>query len=254
MLITFADRYEMIATLGNGPLDTMVELGVYKGEFADFCSQKITPNRHYLIDFWDYDRYEFVLKDAPQNLERQAIFESYFDNEPRETLSRAQLQVEATFSNRSNTKIIKADIAAAAVEFPDNFFDVIYLDGNHTYEFVLRDLYTWYPKLKSGGLFVCNDYFESSFAAKQNIGVIPAFQTFSQRFEVHPIMLSMTEWSDFYFSNQPHSPLISRLIEGLINTGQNLLEIPSDFLGSYHHSAVKITGGQILLPVFGKGK
>lgn len=251
MLITFADRLEMIATLSTTKIESMVELGVYKGEFAEFCHSMLAPEKQYLVDFWDYDAYEFVLTDSPQNAEREKIFEGYFDNQPRETLAAAYHHVSATFADIPNVTLIKADIAAAASQFPDESFDIIYLDGNHTYEFVLRDLYTWFPKLKPGGLFVCNDFYESALAAKQNIGVIPAFQTFSKRFSVYPIALSMADWSDFYFSNQPESQLITHFRDGLINSGHKILEVPDFLLGTYQQRLV--TGapyGQVLLPSF----
>lgn len=251
MILTFADRFEMIATLGSGEVRSMVELGVYKGAFAEFCSKNVRPSKHVLVDFWDYDSYEFVLADAPQNVMRQAIFESYFDGKPHETLALAYQQVLESFAQVPNVQILKTDIAQAAPRFPDASFDIIYLDANHTYEFVLRDLHVWFPKLKAGGLFICNDFYKSAQAAKQNIGVIPAFQAFAKRFAVYPVALSMTEWSDLYFSNQESSELINRLREGLINTGQKVLEVPSEYLGSYHHRTIDLTVGQkYLLPSF----
>ena len=36
--------------------------------------------------------------------------------------------------------------------------DWVYIDGNHTYEFVLEDLRSWYPKVRPGGLVVGDDY------------------------------------------------------------------------------------------------
>ena len=103
------------------------------------------------------------------------------------------------------------DIAQAAGRFVDGSLDVIYLDANHTYEFVLRDLYTWFPKLRRGGLFSATTSFSSPLGAQQNIGVIPAFLTFSKRFETYPVALSSSDWSDFYFSNEPTSHLIAHL-------------------------------------------
>lgn len=36
--------------------------------------------------------------------------------------------------------------------------DVVYIDGDHSYEAVLKDLESWYPKLKEGGFLCGHDY------------------------------------------------------------------------------------------------
>jgi hypothetical protein len=41
---------------------------------------------------------------------------------------------------------------ACSSRFPDNYFDWIYIDGNHLYEFVKQDLESYFPKIKSGGI------------------------------------------------------------------------------------------------------
>ena len=89
----------------------------------------------------------------------------YFGNDPELVLSSAYEKVRGRFVETRNVEVLKMDIAQAAGRFVDGSLDVIYLDANHTYEFVLRDLYTWFPKLRRGGLFVCNDFFQSSFGS-----------------------------------------------------------------------------------------
>ena len=49
----------------------------------------------------------------------------------------------------SNEKILK---------FPDNYFDIIYIDGNHEPEFVLEDAVLAFRKLKKGGYMIFDDY------------------------------------------------------------------------------------------------
>jgi predicted O-methyltransferase YrrM len=51
----------------------------------------------------------------------------------------------------SNTEIPK---------FEDNFFDIIYIDGNHEPEYVLEDAVLAFRKLKIGGYLVFDDYHE----------------------------------------------------------------------------------------------
>jgi len=67
--------------------------------------------------------------------------------------------------------------SADAVKFiADNSLDFVYLDGNHDYEFVVKDISLYYPKLKIGGLLSGHDYDYKSvkkavdeFANKENL-------------------------------------------------------------------------------------
>lgn len=44
------------------------------------------------------------------------------------------------------------------LKFEDNFFDIIYIDGNHEPEFVLEDAVLSFRKLKPGGKIIMDDF------------------------------------------------------------------------------------------------
>lgn len=46
----------------------------------------------------------------------------------------------------------------AVLKFPDNYFDFIYIDGNHASPQIDYDILLWWPKLKTGGVFAGHDY------------------------------------------------------------------------------------------------
>ena len=255
MLLVFADRHELVELVASHPINHMVELGVYEGEFSEHCYKSLDLKRYTLVDFWEYDEYSFVLEDAPQMREIREVYKQYFHNDPRQALSAAYDKTRSRFEEKHNVEILKMDIATAANRFADGSLDFIYLDGNHTYEFVLRDLYTWFPKLRRGGLFACNDFFESSGAALQNIGVIPAFLTFSKRHKTYPIALTSSDWSDFYFSNAPTSGLIAHLRAMICGSRFPVLDMPDEMLAGYHHNLVQHPGQAArLIPSFGFGR
>lgn len=51
----------------------------------------------------------------------------------------------------------------AANDVPDNL-DFIYIDGNHSYEYVIRDIATYWYKVKKGGVIGGHDYYNKGKA------------------------------------------------------------------------------------------
>ena len=47
-----------------------------------------------------------------------------------------------------------------AAKILDGPFDFVFIDGNHTHDFVARDLKNWFPKLKPGGLCIGDDWID----------------------------------------------------------------------------------------------
>ena len=68
-------------------------------------------------------------------------------------------RVENLFWSNKRSKFYNIFAHDATERFPDNFFDIIFIDGNHTYGYVLQDLKDWYPKLREGGTFAGHDYY-----------------------------------------------------------------------------------------------
>lgn len=73
------------------------------------------------------------------------------DNQYAEVLNKSKL-----FGNK--IKIIRKFSNEASLDFSDEYFDFIYIDADHTYEAVKKDLNCWWPKLKKGGLMGLHDY------------------------------------------------------------------------------------------------
>ena len=46
----------------------------------------------------------------------------------------------------------------AVHHFKDESLDFVFIDANHEYEEVKKDIELWYPKVKKGGIFAGHDY------------------------------------------------------------------------------------------------
>ena len=67
------------------------------------------------------------------------------------------------------------------LHYPELYFDMIYIDGDHSYEGCKRDLYLASRKVKEGGLIMGHDYTTNSKCKnKYNFGVKRAVDEFCE--------------------------------------------------------------------------
>ena len=57
-----------------------------------------------------------------------------------------------------NVNIIRKTSMEALPEFKDRQLDFVYIDGNHDFNFAMKDILFWPDKVKSGGLIMCHDF------------------------------------------------------------------------------------------------
>ena len=50
--------------------------------------------------------------------------------------------------------------------FKDDFIDMIYIDGDHRYDYVINDIKLWLPKIKKGGIIAGHDYYTEDYIKK----------------------------------------------------------------------------------------
>jgi len=114
------------------------------------------------------------------NLDRLFLIDSYkeyarHDQKELDEVMHAALPKIASHPNAYKTSFIRMESVEAAELFLDEYFDYIYIDGNHTLDAVSKDLEAWWPKVKPGGYFAGHDYSSS-------IGVMRAVETFCEKY------------------------------------------------------------------------
>ena len=127
------------------------EIGVWKGDFADRLLRSTMPRELHLIDPWRFES-------TPEY--SQAWYGGSW--------AKSQADMDRVFGHvakRFETEICFGIVTVhrqcsteAHRSFPDEFFDWVYVDGNHLYEYVKQDLENFAPKVKTGGLLCGDDY------------------------------------------------------------------------------------------------
>ena len=127
----------------------IVEVGVWKGDFSRQILNISSPNLLVLVDSWKFD--EKVRGCAPQVSGEEPLNQNFFDQAKKDTYGK--------FENVQNVNILDLNSLEASSKYEDNFFDYIYIDAEHTYKAVTKDLEVWYPKLKKNGTLFGDDYY-----------------------------------------------------------------------------------------------
>jgi O-methyltransferase len=117
------------------------EIGVFKGEFAKWINDCLKPNKFYL-----YDIFEGITcsGNADGNYVVNADISVEFENLKRWA--------------PPNVIFFKGDSSTNISIMPDNYFDMIYIDGDHSYEGVKRDINVAFKKVKPDGFIMGHDY------------------------------------------------------------------------------------------------
>jgi predicted O-methyltransferase YrrM len=137
-----ANNWNGIVPMLNQPIKYL-EIGTFYG--ANLLSVAASYGLHpeselHCIDPWeDYEGYpEYKTK-------QESIYETFVKNVERSGAEH-KINVHRGYSNSEIPK------------FADDYFDLIYIDGNHEPEYVLEDAVLSFRKLKKNGIMIFDDY------------------------------------------------------------------------------------------------
>ena len=83
-----------------------------------------------------------------------------------------------SYINEGRIILHEGDSSTILKTFEDKYFDWIYVDGDHEYEGVVKDIDAAFPKVKKDGFIVFNDYTSWSPLECMPYGVYPAVNEF----------------------------------------------------------------------------
>ena len=159
------DRIQMLNLIPEGGI--CAELGIWKCEFSEEIYRILKPEKLHLIDI------------APESIQ---IARTKFSNE----ISNGKIDVH------------QGDSSNTLLSLEDKLFDWIYIDGDHTYEGVKKDLDAAHRKIKSDGLISLNDYIYFGSSDMTKYGVIEAVNEFciSNDYEIIYLALQGRMYND----------------------------------------------------------
>lgn len=145
----------------------IAEIGTLHGDFANRIFEICSPKKLYCLDL-NFKRFKFDLHD--QRIDNEQI------------------------------KLISGKSWVTLAKFPDNYFDVIYIDADHTYSAVRKDLNIAKDKIKNGGIIICNDFTNWAVGAMEAYGVYKATCEFINEHNVEVEYLSLQPYGYYDLS------------------------------------------------------
>lgn len=127
---------------------TLVEVGVWKGHSISYLARKMKENntncRIYAVDLWE-NTYKWEGNDYLRN-QLPIIYDIYNEN----------LKINGVRDLITDIKEISWN---AASHFEDGSVDFVFIDADHEYDSVCKDIKAWMPKIRKGGIISGHDYF-----------------------------------------------------------------------------------------------
>jgi len=126
-----------------------LEIGVFLGSTAEWVIENVLTNensRYYGIDPWEWFK----------PLHKRFPTEEIWKSKMLDTIDnlREKYKDKAQFIKGYSQEILLEN------RWKKNFFDLIYIDGNHTIHSVLRDFVLTWPLLKVNGIMMFDDYLQ----------------------------------------------------------------------------------------------
>jgi SAM-dependent methyltransferase len=232
------------------------EIGVAHGDYSELILRIVEPRELHLIDPWssledgsDLLSSATMLSDVTQKIAAGSVI---FGPPPRnEGGERHLLATMERLGSFEQVHFHRQYSYKAVEKFPDQYFDFVYVDGNHNYEVALRDLHDYSRKLKPGGLLFGHDFFEDAFAKENNYGVINAVHSFVKRTDFQMFMLSWEPFSTFFLANN-FTGFAGQFLHNCFESEVHMIEIPNSIAFNFKDKSYpRKSGNPRRIPSFG---
>jgi predicted O-methyltransferase YrrM len=158
---TFPNLYKQVVK--NQKSDAhFVEVGSFLGKSSCYMAVEIINSNKNIkfdcVDIWTDGTLDY-LNTNRKNRKKGSVCverdEAYVCVERDEAYNQFIKNIENV---RSIVNPIRLPSVEASKLYADNSLDFVFIDANHSYEFVKDDINAWYPKVKKGGILAGHDY------------------------------------------------------------------------------------------------
>ena len=177
------ELYQLFAELG---YTTGCEIGLSKGKNAQTMFEYI-PN----LKLYGVDPY----KEHPQSSYKATTLSRNWDDNYQERIKR---QAQDRIQDK-NAIIIEKFSEDAVKDIPDNSLDFVYIDADHSYDFVMQDMIIWGRKVRKGGIVSGHDYYYDKNKTSRRAKVTQAVDDYTR---VHGI--------EFYITSEDHDTFLNK--------------------------------------------
>lgn len=137
MNISREEMYDLFNQLG---YKIGCEIGVYRGSNAREMFKSIPELKLFCVDIWDW-------------------YGSSRNKEIQEMYMRTAQHKLRKYIEKDRAILIRKKSLDAVRDFEDESLDFVYIDANHNFDFVIRDIIEWSAKVRNGGIISGHDYY-----------------------------------------------------------------------------------------------
>lgn len=181
-------RYDLPAMLDARGYRCGAEIGVQHGYFSYYLLRHSSLECLWSVDSWS-GKYSELMGDASAYL--------------------------SEFGSRSRVVRASSTDAAALARDASVLFDFVYIDADHRRASVLRDIESWMPLVRNGGVLAGHDFVTAS-----RCGVIEAVTSFCRRRSL-PLYITREPWASWLVEVPPASdPPLSQIAAAVCEARQ----------------------------------
>ena len=159
--------YDIANYIGNSELKYL-EIGSYVGSSASLMLENTNVSKVFCIDPLSLPINHFRGKENQESTLRKNL--SYYPKE--------KYFIHKGYSID--------DAILSYFKDKDDFFDIIFIDGDHRYDGVLSDYFNFNSKLKSGGFLIFDDYFDHNHSpeVKKAVDYLCTLRSVNEKYDL----------------------------------------------------------------------